>query len=83
MNAVYLITCAIQCVGTDPKTGHTKFRHISNDKSKYKQFLRPKNNGTLTSNPIPKQRFMPIFSQADLNGVCDFSFKIVKIGPTI
>ena len=64
---VYLITCAIQCVGsTDAKTGNTKFRHRFNNKSEYKQFLKPKNYGTLTSNPISKQRFMPFSLQANL-----------------
>ena len=83
MNVVYLLeckTCSIQYVGsTGTDTGKTKFRHRFNDyKSKNKQFLTRKNNGTLnTGKPIPQAALHAHFSQADHNGVCDFSFKII------
>ena len=82
-NVVYLLeckTCSIQYVGsTGTENSDTKFRHRCNDyKSKNKQFLKRKNNGTLDKGkPIPQASLHAHFSQEGHNGVCDFSFKII------
>ena len=82
-NVVYLLeckTCSIQYVGSaGTDNGDNKFRHRCNDyKSKHKQFLKRKNDGTLDKGkPIPQAALHSHFSQAGHNGICDFSFKII------
>ena len=84
-NVVYLMECrkcSIQYVGSsgsNKKDSDNRMRCRYNDyKSKHREFLRRRDNGTLgKGTAVPQTALHAHFAQPDHNGIQDMSFKII------